>query len=133
MGSGLEFDCAVLTLNEAGLSADALNLNRPSDDEPHSVSIALARSTSHVDVIVYRGLCPTGGYDINVEDVQFRSEEDEFTITVSLVDPGPDDFVTMMLTRPTKVVRLRIDELPAQYVSVRDVDGELKDRIEVSP
>ncbi|GEM_PF-6360148 len=126
-----ELTFSVLSLDRAGYSADQMNLNRPSeDDEPDGVSLAVLKTAARVDVFVFRGMCPTGGYAIDVQEVSLC--ESEVCITVELIDPAPGDVVTMMMTRPVKVVRFPGDTFPARYVSVRDPDGCVHDREKIN-
>ncbi len=54
-------------------------------------------------VVAQREECPTGGYSITIEGLN-RPAPDELRVTVSRSDPGPADFVTMVITYPRDVV-----------------------------
>ena len=123
----------VLSTDAAGIPTDALGLNRPAgqDEHPHTVSASVHRGAAHIDVVLVRGLCPTGGYSLEVLGVQVseQGDGDRITITVSLCDPGPGDIVTMMVNRPALVVRVRRQDVAA--VRVQTEAGQVLDEIEV--
>ena len=55
-----------------------------------------------VKVVIKTGECNTGGYDIEIVDMQIESGI--VIITVEETSPGPDDIVTMALTYPSCAV-----------------------------
>ncbi len=128
-----EVSYTVLSTDAAGIPADALGLNRPAgrDEHPHTVSCSVHEGSAHIDVVLVRGLCPTGGYRLEVLGVGVRDEGDgdEVIITVSLSDPGPGAIVTMMVNRPALVVRVRRQDVAV--VRVQTEAGEVLDEIEV--
>ncbi len=123
---------SVLTLQRAGYGAEQVNLNRPADyDEPHRAFLIVLPADDNIDVLVCRGMCPTGGHDIEVCEVSACDDPSEVCITAAFVDPAPGDVVTMMMTRPVKVVRFPRDAFLARQISVRDPAGCVMDRKEV--
>ncbi len=125
---------SVLSPDAAGISKRELGLNRPaSEEDPDSVQIRIRQTDVHTDVVLSRGMCPTGGYEIGVHTVEFGSAKDksEVVITVDLRDPGPADMVIMMTTRPTAVVRFARDLFTVRWVTVKSQEGDVLDRIGV--
>jgi hypothetical protein len=49
-------------------------------------------------VSIQQGLCPTGGYRIAVKDITIQKEK--IKITVSFIQPRPDELVTLTMTMP---------------------------------
>lgn len=123
----------VLSTDAAGIPTGALGLNRPAgqDEHPHTVSASAHLGAAHIDVALVRGLCPTGGYRLEVLEVGVSEQEDgaRIVITVSLSDPDPGDIVTMMVNRPALVVRVRRQDVTA--VRVQTEAGNVLDEIEV--
>ena len=125
---------SVLSPGAAGISNRELGLNRPaSGEDPNSVQIRIRQTDVHTDVVLSRGMCPTGGYEIGIHMVELGSAKDssEVVITVDLRDPGPADMVTMVTTRPTAVVRFARDLFTVRWVTVKSKDGDVLDRIGV--
>ncbi|QUL97594.1 MAG: protease complex subunit PrcB family protein [Candidatus Fermentithermobacillus carboniphilus] len=50
-------------------------------------------------VSVHQGLCPTGGYRVNVKEVKVFPRRVE--VIVEFKEPRPDQLVTMMMTTPS--------------------------------
>ncbi|MCL4426103.1 MAG: protease complex subunit PrcB family protein [Firmicutes bacterium] len=63
-------------------------------------------------VAAHRGLCRTGGYTIRIESVQ--AAEREVIVRLSLTDPRPGDFVTMVMTYPRDMVLIQKSTLPSR-------------------
>ncbi len=125
---------SVLSPDAAGISKSELGLNRPAaEEDSDSVRARVRQSDAHTDVVLSRGMCPTGGYELGVHTVEFGSSEDEseVVITVHLRDPGPTDIVTMMTTRPTAVVRFSRGLFTARRVTVKNDEGDVLDRAEI--
>jgi hypothetical protein len=125
---------SVLSPDAAGIRTSELGLNQPeAEEDPNSVQIRLRQTDDHTDVVLSRGMCPTGGYEIGVCAVEFGSAEDrsQVIITVHLRDPGPNDLVTMMTTRPTAVVRFTRDLFAVRRVTVKSDEGDVLDSVRI--
>lgn len=61
-------------------------------------------------VAVHRGLCRTGGYSIRIENVELENRE--VKVQLSLQDPRPGDFVTMVMTHPRDMILIKKNALP---------------------
>lgn len=59
-------------------------------------------------MLLGRGECRTGGYDIRVEKITFRAGI--LQVTVRFKDPDPHEFVTMMITYPTREYMLELED-----------------------
>lgn len=68
------------------------------DVAPSESKIADADFDRNYLVAIHQGLCPTGGYSIQV--VSVRAQPGAVTVTVDFQEPGPLDIVTMAMTTP---------------------------------
>jgi hypothetical protein len=57
---------------------------------------------NHLLIVAYRGICPTGGYTIEITCV--HEAEDGIHVQIETKDPNPDDFVTLAMTNPHDAV-----------------------------
>lgn len=74
-------------------------------------------------VCIQQGLCPTGGYRISVKDIIVQPQK--IRITVSFIQPHPDELVTLAMTMPYvffAVPRLSFPQEP--IVGFYSEDGE---------
>jgi len=68
------------------------------DVDPSESKVAEADFDRNYLVAIHQGLCPTGGYSIQVLSV--RAQPGSVTVTVDFQEPGPMDIVTMAMTTP---------------------------------
>ncbi|MBU8906608.1 protease complex subunit PrcB family protein [Desertibacillus haloalkaliphilus] len=68
----------------------------------------------HTYIILALGMRPTGGYSIEVTSI--REKNDKVVIQAREIAPGPYDFVTQVITYPTKVVKLDRTTLPVLVI-----------------
>lgn len=73
-------------------------------------------------ILLSRGECNTGGYDIEVEEVTCQAGV--LRVVVSLEDPDPDAFVTMMITYPTREYALELNQ-EFKKVVFQDKHGDI--------
>lgn len=57
-------------------------------------------------IVVERGECPTGGYTVSIDAASLGEGGRELTVEVSQCDPGPADFVSMVVTYPRAAATL---------------------------
>jgi hypothetical protein len=65
-------------------------------------------------LLVTYGVQPTSGYSVNI--TQVRRVGDEIIVTVHFTEPGPDDPVTLVPTRPYDLVIIDARDLPVRYI-----------------
>lgn len=90
--------CFVFGSDDAVRRVYGLNSLSPSLDFSQSVVIA-----------VHRGQARSGGHDIKIEGVE--SDGGQVAVHVRRIDPPPGAFVTMALTYPRTLVRVKRDDL----------------------
>lgn len=74
-------------------------------------------------IAVFSGEKPTGGYSIEITEVEFA--EDEVTIFFEEVLPEPGEPVTEALTQPFHIVKInRSDDLPVKFMSEYSLEKE---------
>ncbi len=84
-------------------------------------------------IIVQRGECRTGGYAVAVDRIETGPRPGELTVTVRRTDPGPDDFVTMVVTYPKCAVAVKRAGLPGvRSVVFVDSSGKALRTVDVS-
>jgi len=66
----------------------------------------------YVLILVARGVCPTGGYQVRVERVV--RQPDGVRVLIRYRDPRPRDSVTMTMTSPVDAVLVPREQLPAE-------------------
>lgn len=78
-----------------------------------------------VMVMISMGEKPTGGYSITVKKVE--KVQDKIKITVEETEPGKDDAVTMAITYPYTVIRIK--QAQDEEIEVYNQKGEKFDKI----
>lgn len=73
-------------------------------------------------LIVGRGECNTGGYDIRLKEVFV--EDNVLTAVITHIDPDPAAFVIMVITFPTRKYVFHVDEDIKKIVIKKD-EGEI--------
>lgn len=67
-------------------------------------------------IAVFSGEKPTGGYSVEISEVEFA--EDEVNIFFEEVSPVPGEPVTEALTQPFHIIKIsRIEDLPVKFIS----------------
>ena len=73
-------------------------------------------------IILGRGECNTGGYDIKIEQIIIQTGV--LQVVVSFQDPDPQAFVTMMITYPTRTYSLELNQ-EVKKVVFQDEQGKI--------
>lgn len=81
--------------------------------------ISYIRDGEFMYVLIAAGEKPTGGYSISLDEL-LLSSKDTVSIKATIVPPAEDSFVIMMLTYPSKLIRIKSD-------SVKKVKGDITD------
>jgi len=79
-----------------------------------------------VYIVVTRGEKPTGGYGVEIVDMdKFIFKEDEFAVTVKVnyKDPQPGQLVTQAITYPFIVVKTGLKDIPRDTSFKFVIDG----------
>ncbi|MGO1370257.1 MAG: protease complex subunit PrcB family protein [Senegalia sp. (in: firmicutes)] len=65
-------------------------------------------------IIVTRGEKNTDGYDVNIQTIEKKKNNDKLNLTVyaEYKDPKVDEIVPQVITYPTAVVLTKLEELP---------------------
>ncbi|MTI82636.1 MAG: protease complex subunit PrcB family protein [Firmicutes bacterium] len=71
-------------------------------------------------VLITEGMKPTGGYSLDVEEVDIL--EEELVIRVKSTKPGENDYVTQAITYPYDLIVVENKELPLKFIDVDDED-----------
>lgn len=66
-------------------------------------------------LLVTYGEKPTGGYDVEITDIETR--EDQIVATVEFTEPGEDEMVTQALTYPYDLAMLDDPGLPVEFIA----------------
>jgi len=84
-------------------------------------------------VVVQRGECPTGGYGVSIQGLALETPG-RLAVRVATRDPGPDDFVTMMVTFPRAAVAVSRQGLErVRDVVFTDLSGRVLEIVGVQP
>jgi len=74
-------------------------------------------------IAIFSGEKPTGGYSIEITEVEFA--DDEVTIFFEEVSPEPGQPVTEALTQPFHIVKInKIGDLPVKFISEYSLEEE---------
>lgn len=73
-------------------------------------------------LLIGRGECRTGGYDIRLKDLTLK--EGLLTATIEKHDPKPSTMVTMVITYPTRKYRLELTEKPKE-ITFQQASGHI--------
>lgn len=119
----------VLSPREAGIEVHNL-VRSDGETDRKRLTVEVCHDRDSIELLLLRGFCPTGGYDLQILDVSVSSESEpaEVSVLVNMIDPRSEDMVTMAFTRPAKVVRLSSDQLPQKeelLITVRDSESRL--------
>lgn len=69
-----------------------------------------------VVLLAHRGECPTGGYGVRITGV--REDGGRLRVEILLRDPGPGEFVTMVMTYPADAAVLPRSRFKGQRITV---------------
>jgi hypothetical protein len=69
---------------------------------------------SEMVIAVTPGPQPTGGYDVEIVDIEDKGEVLRVIVTFRV--PGPEDFVTEAITQPYHIVSTERREVPVEFV-----------------
>lgn len=86
--------------------------------EPH---YHCANENGMWEIVLARGACKTGGYDIHLHDLTM--DNGVLTAVVHRQNPEPGSFCTMAITFPTRKYILDLDTAPTQVI-FKDMQGE---------
>lgn len=86
-----------------------------------------AKEDGHWVIVLARGECRSGGYDIQLRDLTL--DNGVITAVVSQRNPDPHGFATMALTYPTRKYVLELERDPVQVVFCEE-QGDILDIIE---
>lgn len=73
-----------------------------------------------IPILVYLGMCPTGGYDINIDRIEKIGKDT--IITISRRSPGSDEYVSMAITYPYSYLLIERELLINDNLIVVDQD-----------
>lgn len=82
----------------------------------------------HWVIVLARGECRSGGYDIQLRDLTM--ENGVVTAVISERNPDPCGFMTMALTYPTRKYVLELEHTPVQVV-FRKEEGNIVEVIDL--
>lgn len=71
-------------------------------------------------IAVSPGQMPTGGYDVDIRGV--ADEDTRIVVTVAVIKPA--GFVTMALTQPYQIIRIKKTDLPVEYVWIQRLSDQ---------
>ncbi len=80
-----------------------------------SLERALAcKADDKIYVIVTRGEKPTGGYNVSIDSLKLKKDDDKTILIVNTIfkDPDPGDIVTQVITYPYVVAETNLKQLP---------------------
>ena len=91
--------------------------------QAHRISTGSERSGARIDfelemvVAVFSGPKPSGGYHIQITEIENDPVNQRLTILIRESKPSPGTVVTQVLTHPYHIVRLKKIELPVIFSS----------------
>ena len=124
----------VLSLKQADVDVHKYSRPRQKTDT-EGLTAQIREGEGYGELVLLRGFCPTGGYDLEVLSVNTEVDDEGVSIILDLINPEPDAVVTMMFTRPGRVVRIPKQDLPnSKEISfaVKDSNKHLLDRAVLS-
>jgi len=89
---------------------------------PYSLTLNACEQDGSVYIALWRGLCPTGGYRLNIGEIWLSEDLSRLTVLVDLVDPPPDAVVTMVAVQPSVFARICGHALPQTQLDLVAMD-----------
>lgn len=80
---------------------------------------------------LFLGEKPTGGYSVQVEEVEYRTGQ--LVLKVHIVEPPPKAAVVMVLTYPGVIISIKRDHLPDQVAKVVVIDKGTGEMLHETP
>lgn len=86
-----------------------------SDFAPSSGSLPEIDFTKELVIAVFLGEQRTGGYAVEIEEINVLEKEAEAVVTVAVTRPNPQDIVTQVLTQPLHIVKVQKPNMPVRF------------------